>query len=263
MHQTSEQITLFIVSAILLITILMSFFITMIFLYRKRQQQFEENLFQTKINYEKLILVTQVEIQEQTFQHISKEIHDNINLSLTLAKLNLNTLSISDKEKAEHKIQSSIELLSTSIAQLNDLSKSLDADTINRHSLLMALEEERQRINRTDCIYIDYEVYGTPVYMNNPAEIVIFRIIQESINNIIKHAKAKIAQLKLNYQQDHLLVSITDDGEGFDQTKLPQTGHAGLRNMENRVKLLGGTMQIESQPGKGSHFVFTIPFEKI
>lgn len=263
MQHSTQQISIFLISSLVLITILTGFFVTMIFLYRKRQQQFEQNLFQTKLNYEKLILTTQVEIQEQTFQHISKEIHDNINLSLTLAKLNLNTLNTSDKEKADQKIQSSIELLSTSIAQLNDLSKSLDTDTINRHSLIMALEEERQRVNKTDCIYIDYEVYGSPVYMNNPAEIVIFRIIQESINNIIKHAKAKIAQLKLNYQQDHLLVSITDDGEGFDQTKLPQTGHAGLRNMENRVKLLGGTMQIESQPGKGSHFIFTIPFEKI
>ena len=263
MHQTTEQITLFIVSAILLITILMSFFITMIFLYRKRQQQFEKNLFQTKINYEKLILTTQVEIQEQTFQHISKEIHDNINLSLTLTKLNLHTLDWAEQEKAEQKIKSSIDLLSSSIAQLNDLSKSLDTDTITRHSLLMALEEERQRINKTDCIYINYEVLGTPVYMNNQTEIVIFRIIQESLNNIIKHARAKTANLLLNYHPDYLEVIITDEGKGFDPSQQPKIGHAGLRNMENRVKLLGGTMNIDSQSGSGTQLNFIIPFEKL
>ena len=206
MHQTTEQITLFIVSAILLITILMSFFITMIFLYRKRQQQFEKNLFQTKINYEKLILTTQVEIQEQTFQHISKEIHDNINLSLTLTKLNLHTLDWAEQEKAEQKIKSSIDLLSSSIAQLNDLSKSLDTDTITR---------------------------------------------------------AKTADLLLNYHPDYLEVIITDEGKGFDPSQQPKIGHAGLRNMENRVKLLGGTMNIDSQSGSGTQLNFIIPFEKL
>ncbi len=263
MQKDSYQLTIFLIVAIGMIVTMTTFILLIIYLYRKRQIDFEKSIEQTRLDHEKEILTTQVEIQEQTFQHISREIHDNINLSLTLAKLNLNTLNWEEESKSTEKINNSINLISSSITQLNDLSKSLDTDTINRHSLIMALEEERQRVNKTDCIYIDYEVYGSPVYMNNPAEIVIFRIIQESINNIIKHAKAKIAQLKLNYHQDHLLVSITDDGEGFDQTKLPQTGHAGLRNMENRVKLLGGTMQIESQPGKGSHFIFTIPFEKI
>ena len=167
------------------------------------------------------------------------------------------------QEKADQKIKNSIDLLSTSIAQLNDLSKSLDTDTITRHSLLMALEEERQRINKTDCIYINYEVLGTPVYMNNQAEIVIFRIIQESLNNIIKHARAKTADLLLNYHPDYLEVTISDDGKGFDPSQQPKFGHAGLRNMENRVKLLGGSMQIQSETGKGSRLNFFIPFEKL
>jgi len=263
MQQLTEQTVIFVISSVILITILMSFFVTIIFLYRKRQQQFEQNLFQTKLDYEKSILLTQVEIQEQTFQHISKEIHDNINLSLTLTKLNLHTLDWTQQEKADQKIKNSIDLLSTSIAQLNDLSKSLDTDTITRHSLLMALEEERQRINKTDCIYINYEVLGTPVYMNNQAEIVIFRIIQESLNNIIKHARAKTADLLLNYHPDYLEVTISDDGKGFDPSQQPKFGHAGLRNMENRVKLLGGSMQIQSETGKGSRLNFIIPFEKL
>lgn len=263
MQKDSYQLTIFLIVAIGMIVTMISFILLILYLYRKKQIDFEKSIEQTRLDHEKEILTTQVEIQEQTFQHISREIHDNINLSLTLAKLNLNTLNWNEEAKSIEKINNSVNLISSSISQLNDLSKSLDTDTIKRHSLIMALEEERQRINKTDCIYIDYEVCGSPVYLNSPVEIVIFRIIQESLNNIIKHARAKIAQLKLNYQGDHLLVSIADDGQGFDQTKLPKTGHAGLRNMENRVKLLGGTMQIESEAGKGSRLDFSIPIEKI
>ncbi|MBK6825504.1 MAG: hypothetical protein IPG86_00765 [Chitinophagaceae bacterium] len=263
MQKASYQLTIFLIVAIVLITTMVAFIITVLYFYRKKQIDFEKNLAKTRLDHEKEILATQVEIQEQTFQHISKEIHDNINLSLTLTKLNLHTLDWTQQEKAEQKIKNSIDLLSTSITQLNDLSKSLDTDTITRHSLLMALEEERQRINKTDCIYINYEVLGTPVYMNNQAEIVIFRIIQESLNNIIKHARAKTADLLLNYHPGYLEVTISDEGKGFDPSQQPKVGHAGLRNMENRVKLLGGSMQIQSETGKGSRLNFFIPFEKL
>ena len=77
-------------------------------------------------------MATQLEIQEDTFQHISREIHDNINLSLTLAKLNLNTLNWSEKEKAISQVNSSIDLISQSIANLSDISKSLNSDIISK-----------------------------------------------------------------------------------------------------------------------------------
>lgn len=255
--------TIFLIVSIVFITIMVAFIFTVLYFYRKKQIDFQKNLAKTRLDHEKEILTTQVEIQEQTFQHISKEIHDNINLALTLTKLNLHTLDWTDIAKAEIKIKNSIDLLGSSISQLNDLSKSLDTDTINRHSLLMAIEEERQRINKTDCIYINYEILGTPVYMNNQAELVIFRIIQESVNNIIKHARAKTAELLLNYQSDCLAITVLDDGKGFDPNQHPKGGHAGLRNMESRVKLLGGNMNIVSQSGKGTKLNFIIPFEKL
>lgn len=261
------QKTIYDIAAILIIIasivlILIGFIITITFMYKKRQSEFAKNLVKTKMDHENEILSTRVEIQEQTFQHISKEIHDNINLSLTLAKLNLYTLDLAAEQNAREKIESSIALLSQSISQLNDLSKSLDADIINRHSLLKALEEEIARIRKTGLLEIDYECSGTPIYMNSQSELVIFRVIQEAFNNIIRHARARMARLFLHYSADHLEITLSDDGVGFD-TKLARPGqHAGLRNMGGRVRLLGGEMRLESNPGRGCSVNFTIPLQQ-
>lgn len=262
MQKISNDIVVFLIVVTGLILFLVAFIIMITFLYRRRQQEFEKNLAQTKLDNEKAILATQVEMQEQTFQHISREIHDNISLALTLAKLNLHTLEWDDRGKAAVKVESSIELLTQSISQLNDLSKSLDADIINRHSLLNAVEEELLRIKKTGYLSIKYEISGTPVYMSSHAELIIFRIIQEAFNNIIKHAGVKEASLALHYNHEMLHITISDSGSGFDQDLLMKGQHSGLRNMNARVKMLGGEMKINSLPGTGTRLNFKIPFEK-
>jgi two-component system, NarL family, sensor kinase len=263
MQKTTYDIVIFLIVATGLILFMATFIITIIFLYRKRQHTFEKNLVQLKLDYEKASLGSQLEIQEQTFQHISREIHDNINLSLTLAKLNLITMDWANNDKALLKVDNSIELLTQSIAQLSDMSKSLDADIINRDGLLSAVEEELQRIKKTGYFHVSYSVTGNPVYMNSQAELVIFRIIQEAFNNIIKHAHARTASLQLHYNHKWLQIEIADDGNGFDPELVPAGHHAGLNNMEARIKLLGGKMDIKSIPGQGSSLNFIIPFEKV
>ena len=234
-------------------------FIT-IFLYRKKQIAFQEKINDIETNYEKNLLKTKLEIQEQTFQHISREIHDNITLSLTLAKLHLHTVDWSNKEKSYDKIETSIDLLGNSITELSDISKSLNADIIIQQGLLQALEEEIQRIRQADPFIIEFELTGTPVYFDAQKELVIFRIIQEAFNNTIKHARATLVKLSLHYNETKLIVTLKDNGLGFDTHLYEHKGHAGLKNMETRVTVLKGTMNIDSQPGRGTSISFNIPF---
>lgn len=237
------------------------FIFFIIFLHRKKQIAYHEKIKDIEANFEKNILQAQLEIQEQTFQNISREIHDNISLSLTLAKLHLHTLDWTDLEKTEEKVVTSIELLTNSIAELSDISKSLNADIIIQHGLLKAIEDELQYIRQAGLFTLDFELTGTPLYMDNRKELIIFRIIQESFNNIIKHSEAENAKLALHYDTEKLIISISDDGMGFD-TKLPGVNRqAGLKNMETRIKILKGEMQINSQPGTGTVLLFKIPFE--
>ena len=99
--------------------------------------------------------------------------------------------------------------------------------------------------------------------MDAKKELIIFRIVQEAFNNIIRHAKAANATVVLHYDAQGLCIKVTDDGVGFDvpgESKSSQKNKAGLKNMETRTKMIGGEMKIESSSGTGTVLLFTIPF---
>ncbi len=253
--------TIFLITTTCIIILLSVFILTIMFFYRNRQMLFLENLKNAHAEYEKNLISSQLEIQEQTFQHISREIHDNISLSLTLAKLQLNTFDWNDPEKSNLKLESSISLLGGSISQLSDISKSLNADIIIQQGLLQALEEELNRIRQADLFKLTYEVKGSPVFMDSNKELIIFRIIQEAFNNVIKHARATVVELQMDYTSDQLQILIADNGRGFDPDRAKNRGNAGLKNMETRAKILRGEMQVFSSAESGTNLIFTIPIE--
>src|SRR5688572_2084359 len=113
-----NQLTIFVLSATILIFILALVVISLLMFYRKNQIRHQENLQALHLDFDKSLLTTKMEIQEQTFLNISREIHDNINLSLTLVKLNLNTIDISSPHKIDLALESSREILSTTISNL-------------------------------------------------------------------------------------------------------------------------------------------------
>lgn len=260
MQNTSTDIAIFLLITTFLIVLMGIFVIVLAFRHNKRQLTYQQKLKEIETSYEKTLLATQLEIQEQTFQQISRDIHDNITLSLTLAKLQLNTIDWQDKEKTVTKVNSTVELLSQSIADLSDVSKSLNADLIARHGLLQAVEEELQRIIQTGVLSVNYNLTGSPVYMESRRELIIFRIIQEAFNNIIKHSKATKATLLLHYTGTTLDITISDNGKGFDQSEASVNNQAGLKNMQSRTAILGGQTAITSQPGEATTLNFKIPF---
>lgn len=261
MQKDSYQITLLFLVVACLLVLMTLFIFLIIYLHRKKEISFLEKLKETEDNYEKNLLNSQLEIQEQTFQHISREIHDNISLSLTLAKLQIHTFEWDNKEKSEEKLNSSIDLLTNSIAQLSDISKSLNSDIISQHGLLEAIEEELNRIRKTGLFTIKFEITGSPVYMDSRKELIIFRIIQEAFNNILKHAGASAAGLSMHYGDEHLAVTICDNGKGYSSRNNGNKNQAGLRNMETRARILNGQINISSRTGTGTVVSFTIPFE--
>jgi two-component system, NarL family, sensor kinase len=104
MQKTTNDIIIFLIVVSALIISMVLFIILMLYQYRKKQAQFQIDLEQIKLDHEKTLMTAQLEIQEQTFQHISREIHDNISLNLTLAKLQLNTFDWNDKDGSSYKL---------------------------------------------------------------------------------------------------------------------------------------------------------------
>ena len=264
MQSTHYNLILFILASAFLILLMAVFIVIILFLYKKKQLSHFQTIEGLKLDYEKNLLHTQLEIQEQTLQHISREIHDNINLSLTLAKLNLNTFDWHNLARAKGQMDSSLQQISKAIIDLSNISKGMNSELIANQGLVEALKKETNRLSELDLFELSYHITGSPVFMDSQKELVIFRIIQEAFNNIIKHARATLVKLNLEYSTDHINVLIADNGKGFCKEEVEQNknkeSNAGLSNMQKRAMLFNGKTIIDSTVGAGTIIYVTIPY---
>lgn len=263
MQGNNYDVILFLLTASAIIVFLGGFILAILFAHGKHQMAHEKKLEILKSDFESANLKAQIETQEETLNQISREIHDNINLSLTLAKLHLVTLAETKAQVRIQKIQETTELLGKAIADLNHISRGLDANVLLYQGLHRAVEEETERIRKTGVLDLKLKVAGTPLYMDNQRELLVYRTIQEALNNVIKHAKARHCTLQLNYGNEQLEVIITDDGCGFETEAAENSGRAGLKNMRNRIKMLGGRLDIQAANGYGTQLHFTAPYKPL
>jgi signal transduction histidine kinase len=242
---------------LLLIGFLASFIIYFIVLYKNKQLSHKREQDKLQAVFQQELLKTQVEMQEQTLNHISREIHDNITQVLSFVKLNLAFPAKATREQVELKISESRNLVAQVINDLRDLSKSLSYEHIIQLGLVQTMEIEAGRINKSGIIKIELSVGGDARNLGEERELVVFRIFQEALNNALKHSGAKLLKISLDYF-DHLFnLTIQDNGVGFQADTLSNSG-SGLRNMVNRAALIGADAVIDSAPGKGCCIKITI-----
>ncbi len=265
MQDPASKIVIVTVFTTLLILMLAGFIVSIVFFYQKRKAIYLKDLDQIKLEYDKSLLTAQLEIQESTFLNISQEIHDNIGLSLTLAKLNLNCLNAKQLNITDGLLTNSQELISKAIYDLSDLSKSFNAEIILNQGLCVSIQNEISRIKRNLACEIKFIVEGDQYYLDSRIEIILFRIFQEAINNTIKHADAKVVQVNLKYSKRNLFLAIVDDGKGFDETTTSKfrVNSCGLKNIRKRASLINAEAQIISAPGKGTRIFINLPIENL
>jgi len=248
----ASQIKELVIALTVLLIIVGVFILSFFLIFRRNQDQRQSEI--EELNRE--ILVTQLEIQEQTLKNISQEIHDNIGQALSLAKLNLNTIPLITDETTQQKISNSKELVSKAIIDLRDLSRSLDTDYVQEMGLQSAIEYEMEMIRKTGVAQIEMNNEGPSFRLDKQKELVLFRIVQEVLNNIIKHAKASKISVQSVYETNSFQLTISDDGQGVDLSPLNKNNHSGfglgIRNMHNRAKLIGAEFKMSSTIGAGT-----------
>ncbi len=261
MFNTPTEFTIvFIVFSVLLILLLVIFISIIIYRYQHKQNTYFKEIESLKVSYENTLLQSQLEIQEQTFQNISREIHDSIGQKLTLAKLHLNTLDITDKSKTKDQVSDSVIMIGEAINDLSDLSRSMSSEIILSNGLIRALEFEVNQLKKSGLYKIAIDISGSPVFMESSKELLLFRIVQEAINNIIKHAEANVINLHLHYNATMLTMEITDNGKGF--CVHDTTFGTGLQNIRKRAALLKGSLTINSLDGNGTQLRVEIPLNE-
>lgn len=234
--------------------------IMLVLIYQKKQLLHLNEKEQMKARYEKEILESKLEIQEQTMKHISQEVHDNIGQVLSVVKLNLNLIDCSEpKPIVEERIADTEQLVGKVIQDLRNLSRSLDGNNIASKGLLKAIEFEFEMLNKTGVYVTLLTIDGEPYNLPEQKELILFRIFQETINNVMKHAKAAVVEVLIRFQKEEFFLSIHDNGQGFNATTTDASRGLGLRNMANRSQLIGASYHIESKPGEGTTVSVTLP----
>lgn len=252
------EVYLVYITACVLFSCLAGFIVYFISLYQKRQIQNKNQQEQLRSAFEQELLKTQIEVQEQTLSHISREIHDNITQVLSFVKLNLAlTGKLTEQDKAD-KIKESRELVTQTIYDLRDLSKSLSFEHITAKGLVKTIELETERINKSGIIVVNLSVAGDEYSLGGERELVLFRIFQESVNNTLKHAKAKQLNISLQYSDQMFNLTVADDGDGFSTEIFEDKRGLGLKNIETRAALIGGTVAINSTPGNGCSIAVSV-----
>ncbi|MGN6435115.1 MAG: sensor histidine kinase [Agriterribacter sp.] len=252
MQQTNLDIeaTIFIVSIIILILISFIGFVLVVYYYRRKKEREIQNLLQSQ--FSQTLLQSQLEIQEQTLLHISHELHDNLGQIASLIKINLNTIPLNDIPKAQQRIEDTKELTRQLITDLKALSVSLGGDRISQMGLARALEIEVERLNKTEEFKASFIQEGLLPVLSTDKATILYRMAQECINNMVKHSLAKKINVFLKTNENLVTLVLSDDGVGFNVDEQMQTIGAGLKNLQNRAKLINAELSIISTPGNGS-----------
>ena len=216
---------------------------------------------QLQSQFAQTLLQSQLEIKEQTLQHISRELHDNIGALASLIKINLNTLTqdLGNTPKALEKIAATKDITIQLISDLKTLSVSLSSDRIAQTGLVKALETEVTRLNKTGEFAATLTQHGTITSVDDDKAIILYRMAQEILNNIVKHSGAKHISIALNASEKLFILAINDDGIGFDTAEKMNSGGAGLTNLQNRARLINAQLTMQSASGKGTGITIELP----
>jgi signal transduction histidine kinase len=203
------------------------------------------------------MLVQILSAQEAERRRIARDLHDEVGQTLTSLLIGFRT--ITDAESLDAARARSLELRETTSTLLDDikrLARGLRPSVLDDLGLVPALERLTLDISRVHDVEVSLETAGlSAARLPELVEVTVYRIVQESLNNTVKHAQARTAQVNVTRTGDELVVTIQDDGCGFEAQsaqKLMADGHLGLAGMRERAALLGGSLLIESKPDAGT-----------
>jgi len=210
-----------------------------------------------------------VAAQESERQRIARDLHDETGQSLTAIGMGLRGLAgkISTRNKvALNNLQKLESLTADSLKELQRLISDLRPSHLDDLGLSAALRWYASRISELSAISVRVDIHGDERELDDALKITTFRIVQESLNNIIKHAQASIVNIHVVYDEKNIRINVWDNGAGFDldEAKKRRTSRPslGLAGMEERAALLGGTVSIQSRPGYGTEVEAVIPYQK-
>jgi signal transduction histidine kinase len=264
---SSELISLIVIISTLLLVLFGAIIVRYIFLYQRKRYRYEQEVLELREAFNRTLLQSKLEIQEQTLDHISKELHANFSHLVSLININLSEILPQSSSSVQDNILETKSLAKQLLSELKALSASLNTDHIMHIGFVKALGNELNRLGNTKKFQVTFSRTGNEYRLSPEEEIILFRLCQEVLNNVLKYSKAASVKASLKYSPDMFTLEIADDGIGFDIEQAirqrAENESTGLINIRKRARLIGGEVVIASRPDQGTTVSISIPRKNI
>ena len=240
--------------------IIIALFLFIFFRYKTKKEKIIASQKIRQLEEEKKLLAARflVEGQEEERKRIAQELHDGLGVLLSATKMQFSTISDKSPEN-KALIEKASKFLDQASGDVRKISHNMMPGLLTKLGLYEALEDLFDNLADTRGLNAQIEISGIKERLPENQEIMLYRIIQEMVNNTLKHADAKQIELQINVRQEWLDIRYSDDGKGFDVEEKQEQKTLGLQNILSRVKFLNGSVSIESSPAKGCVFIMQIP----
>ncbi|RZS72422.1 histidine kinase/DNA gyrase B/HSP90-like ATPase [Pseudobacter ginsenosidimutans] len=223
--------------------------------YKNRQQLHQQQIHE--LETEKQLSSTQylLKLQEDKRSRLAKDLHDGLGGLLSGVKLQLGAMKGNLILSAENAIafDRALNKLDESIGEMRRVAHNMMPEALIKLGLRQAVQDYCDGLLHNQSFLINFEMHGLEERMDSSVEIVLYRIVQELLNNAVKHSNASSILVQMMGQNDgQITITVEDNGKGFDLDKIDPMRSAGIRNIESRVNYLNGAMNIKSSSGKGT-----------
>lgn len=206
------------------------------------------------------------DVREEERTSMAREIHDELGQQLTGFKMDIfwlnRKLDSADKE-VNDKIKSTLELIDAAIKTVRRISTDLRPSILDDLGFITAMEWQSDEFEKRSGVKVSFEKNITEIALSPKTSIALFRIYQELLTNVARHANATEVQASVYMNNEQLCLKVTDNGVGFDVKNISSKKTLGLLGMRERTLLLQGTYDIQSTPGKGTTIVIAVPLESV
>ena len=259
MEKEGAENIFLVVSSSLVVLLLLVLVVNLFLSRRKKELKSRMDLLLLKARLEEEISKTQLEVAENTLNDIARELHDDLGQRLTLTNMHLHRLKTTDPELMK-RIAEMRETFTGTIDYVRSISKTLGSDYISSFGIREAAIQLFKRVEKSGmrCIF----QFPDDIKFRAPAaELIVFRIVQELVNNTLKHAEASEISLSIAGLPQQIRIVYADNGKGLppgNQGK-PVSEGLGLLSIRNRIDLLKGTMTVDPAPVSGFRMEFQFP----
>ena len=261
MHESSNEVALIIVISTALVLVLGSIVVAGLLIQQKRKHRHQQQLLEVNSRYEKSLLESQLKIQNETFQAISQNLHDNIGSNISTTMLLLYKDEQTGTEEQESNRKEALQMLGRIVDDLKDIARNLNVDYLENIGLNEAIRQRTDQLKRLKKYSVELDLNDIPDKIEPKKQVILFYIFQEAITNINNHAQAREIKVSFHYETDKLIMRISDDGVGIitaDKGKFDHKG-SGLINIKNHAAMIGGELTIKSNRGNGTEITLIVP----